>query len=128
MSNNMDLLGTQGETILMSVSAADDHAGISQEVVWWEVTLGLPFCPLPLHLCGFENLRVFSAPGILASQYCFDGARVLRSDNWMYRLSPTGRVKPSGCLTLLRFYGKRKLQRPCIHRVKEFQVMRGSRV
>lgn len=81
MLNNMNLLGTQRETVLMSVSAGDDHAGISQEAVWWEATPGLPFCPLPLHLCDFENLSEFGAPGILTSQDCFDGARAQRSDN-----------------------------------------------
>lgn len=65
--NHLEVLGSEGESLLMSVSAGDDYARISEEEVWWKATPDLPLCPLPLHLCGFENLREFNAPGIFDS-------------------------------------------------------------
>lgn len=63
----MNVLGSEGESLLMSVSAGDDYARISEEEVWWEATTDISLCPLPLHICGFENLSKFSAPGIFGS-------------------------------------------------------------
>jgi hypothetical protein len=40
----------------MSVSADDDHTGISQEVVWWEATPDLPFSLLHHQTFDPENL------------------------------------------------------------------------
>lgn len=64
MLNNLNVLGSPGESLLLFVSTGDDHAGIPEEAVWWEATPDLPVHPLPFHLCGFENLSEFSAPGI----------------------------------------------------------------
>ena len=67
MLNNLNVLCSEGESLLISVSAGDDNARISEEEVWWEETPDLPLCPLPLHLCGFENLSEFSDSGIFNS-------------------------------------------------------------
>lgn len=98
MLNNLNVLGSPGESLLLFVSTGDDHAGIPEEAVWWEATPDLPVRPLPFHLCGFENLSEFSAPGIVASPGCFDGTTVPRSENWVCGLSTIDRVKPYGCL------------------------------
>lgn len=60
MLNNLNVLGSADECLLMSLSAGNDHAGVSEEAVRWEATPDLPVRPLPLHLCGFENLSEFS--------------------------------------------------------------------
>lgn len=67
MLNNLNVLGSESGSLLPSVSAGDDHAGVSEEAVWWGAAPDLPLCPLPLHHCRLENLSEFSAPGILAS-------------------------------------------------------------
>lgn len=80
MLNNLNALGSEGESLSMSVSAGDDYARISEKEVWWEATPDLPLCPLPLHLCGSENLSEFSAPGILASCNYLGETRILESE------------------------------------------------
>lgn len=60
MLNSLNMLSSEGES-LVSASAGDDHARIPEEAVWWEATPDLPLHPLPVHLCGFENLSEFHA-------------------------------------------------------------------
>lgn len=61
MSDHLNVWDPEDESLLVSVSAGDDHAGIPEEAVWWEAAPGLPLHPLPVHLCGFENLSEFNA-------------------------------------------------------------------
>lgn len=56
MSDHLSVWDPEDEPLLVSVSAGDDHAGIPEEAA-----PGLPLHPLPVHLCGSENLSEFSA-------------------------------------------------------------------
>lgn len=61
MSDHLSVWDPEDEPLLVSVSAGDNHAGIPEEAVRWEAAPGLPLHPLPVHLCGSENLSEFSA-------------------------------------------------------------------